>query len=149
VLAIISAIALEAEDRLVLLSDGVLEAAPERGSAYGAGRLDELLGDSRELAPYEVARLVVGEVVTHRAGDLADDLTVVCLDWRGQRRDCGWRTHGGDVQRLRPQGTGGAHSARMPAAEGRAPARPGRPPPSIPVPARPRASTPGRELAAH
>jgi serine phosphatase RsbU (regulator of sigma subunit) len=74
---------LEAEDRLVLLSDGVLEAAPEGGSAYGAGRLDELLGGSRELAPYEVARLVVGEVVAHRAGDLADDLTVVCLDWRG------------------------------------------------------------------
>jgi hypothetical protein len=30
-----------------------------------------------------VARLVVGEVIAHRAGDLADDLTVVCLDWRG------------------------------------------------------------------
>ena len=76
-------LSLEPEDRLVLLSDGVLEAAPEGGSAYGAGRLDELLGGSRELAPYEVARLVVGEVVAHRAGDLADDLTVVCLDWRG------------------------------------------------------------------
>jgi Stage II sporulation protein E (SpoIIE) len=118
VLAIISAIALEAEDRLVLLSDGVLGAAPERGSAYGAGRLDELLGDSRELAPYEVARLVVGEVVAHRAGDLADDLTVVCLDWRGQRRDCGWRTHGGDVQRLRPQGPA------MPTAHGCRPLKP-------------------------
>jgi hypothetical protein len=35
------------------------------------------------LAPYEVARLVVHEVVAHRAGGLADDLTVVCLDWRG------------------------------------------------------------------
>jgi hypothetical protein len=37
----------------------------------------------REVAPYEVARLVVQEVIAHRAGDLADDLTVVCLDWRG------------------------------------------------------------------
>src|SRR4029450_3570938 len=36
-----------------------------------------------ELAPYEVARLVVQEVIAHRAGDLADDLTAVCLDWRG------------------------------------------------------------------
>jgi serine phosphatase RsbU (regulator of sigma subunit) len=69
-------------DRVVLLSDGVLEAAPEGGSAYGADRLDEALRASRALPPYEVARLVVREVIAHRAGDLADDLTVVCLDWR-------------------------------------------------------------------
>jgi serine phosphatase RsbU (regulator of sigma subunit) len=74
---------LEPGDRLVLLSDGVLEAAPEGGAAYGAGRLQEVLRDSQELAPYEVARLVVQEVIAHRAGDLADDLTAVCLDWRG------------------------------------------------------------------
>jgi len=76
-------LALEPGDRLVLVSDGVLEAAPEGGAAYGASQLDELLGSSRELAPYEVARLVVHEVIAHRAGDLADDLTAVCLDWRG------------------------------------------------------------------
>ena len=70
-------------DRLVLLSDGVLEATPEGGSAYGASQLHELLLGSRKLAPYEVARLVVQEVIAHRAGDLADDVTVVCLDWRG------------------------------------------------------------------
>jgi serine phosphatase RsbU (regulator of sigma subunit) len=70
-------------DRLVLLSDGVLEAAPEGGSAYGADRLDEVLRASRVLPPHEVARLVVREVIAYRAGDLADDLTVVCLDWRG------------------------------------------------------------------
>ncbi|MFL6298606.1 MAG: PP2C family protein-serine/threonine phosphatase [Actinomycetes bacterium] len=74
---------LEPGDRLVLLSDGVLEAAPEGGAAYGASRLDEVLRARREVAPYEVVRLVVGEVIAHRAGDLADDLTVVCLDWRG------------------------------------------------------------------
>jgi serine phosphatase RsbU (regulator of sigma subunit) len=74
---------LEPGDRLVLVSDGVLEAAPEGGSAYGAGRLDEVLRASRALPPYEVARLVVRGVLDHRAGDLADDLTVVCLDWRG------------------------------------------------------------------
>jgi serine phosphatase RsbU (regulator of sigma subunit) len=74
---------LEPEDRLVLVSDGVLEAAPEGGAAYGAGRLDAALQASRELAAYEVARLIVQEVIAHRAGDLADDLTVVCLDWCG------------------------------------------------------------------
>jgi serine phosphatase RsbU (regulator of sigma subunit) len=74
---------LEPGDRLVLLSDGVLEAAPKSGAAYGAGRLEEVLRVSEELAPYEVARLIVQKVIAHRAGDLADDLTVVCLDWRG------------------------------------------------------------------
>jgi serine phosphatase RsbU (regulator of sigma subunit) len=74
---------LEPGDRLVLLSDGVLEAAPESGAAYGAGRLEEVLRASEELAPYEVARLIVQKVIAHRAGDLADDLTVVCLDWGG------------------------------------------------------------------
>ena len=74
---------LEPGDRLVLLSDGVLEAAPKSGAAYGAGRLEDVLRASEELAPYEVARLIVQKVIAHRAGDLADDLTVVCLDWRG------------------------------------------------------------------
>ena len=74
---------LEPGDRLVLVSDGVVEAAPEDGLAYGATRLDEVLRTSREIAPYEVTRLVVQEVIAHRAGDLADDLTAVCLDWRG------------------------------------------------------------------
>ena len=68
---------------MVLLSGGVLEATPEGGSAYGASQLHELLLGSRKLASYEVARLVVQEVIAHRAGDLADDVTVVCLDWRG------------------------------------------------------------------
>jgi serine phosphatase RsbU (regulator of sigma subunit) len=74
---------LEPGDRLVLVSDGVLEAAPEGGLAYGAHPLDTLLLTRRELAPHEVVRLVVREVIAHRAGDLADDLTVVCLDWHG------------------------------------------------------------------
>jgi serine phosphatase RsbU (regulator of sigma subunit) len=74
---------LEPGDRLVLLSDGVLEAAPEGGPAFGTARLEGLLRSSRELAPYEVARRLVRQVIAHRAGALADDVTVVCLDWRG------------------------------------------------------------------
>jgi serine phosphatase RsbU (regulator of sigma subunit) len=36
---------LEPGDRLVLLSDGALETAPEGGAAYGAGRLDGVTGE--------------------------------------------------------------------------------------------------------
>jgi hypothetical protein len=43
----------------VLLGDGVVEAAPESGSAYGAGRLDELLGGGRELKQALNSRLGV------------------------------------------------------------------------------------------
>jgi serine phosphatase RsbU (regulator of sigma subunit) len=74
---------LEPGDRLLLLSDGVLEATPEGGPAFGTARLGSLLRSSHDLAPHELARLVVNEVIAHRAGDLADDVTVVCLDWRG------------------------------------------------------------------
>jgi serine phosphatase RsbU (regulator of sigma subunit) len=76
-------LALEPGDRLILLSDGVLEATPEGGAPFGTGRLGALLRSSHELAPQDLARLVVREVIAHRAGDLADDVTVVCLDWRG------------------------------------------------------------------
>ena len=74
---------LEPGDRLVLLSDGALEAAPVGGPPYGAARLDTALRADRELPPYELVRRVVREVIAHRAGELADDVTVVCLDWRG------------------------------------------------------------------
>ena len=74
---------LEPGDRLVLLSDGVLEAVPEGGQEFGTARLEELLRSSQELAPHELTRLLVREVIAHRAGDLADDVAVVCLDWRG------------------------------------------------------------------
>jgi serine phosphatase RsbU (regulator of sigma subunit) len=45
---------LEPGDRLVLLGDGVLEATPEGGSAYGASQLHELVLGSQKLAPFEV-----------------------------------------------------------------------------------------------
>jgi serine phosphatase RsbU (regulator of sigma subunit) len=78
---------LEPADRLVLVSDGVLEAAPKGGLAYGAGRLDALLRTNGELAAYEVVRRVIREVIAHRAGDLADDLAVVCLIGADHNRD--------------------------------------------------------------
>lgn len=76
-------LALEPGDRLMLLSDGALEAAPAGGPAYGAARLDAVLLADRELPPYELVRRVIKEIIAHRAGELADDVTVVCLDWRG------------------------------------------------------------------
>lgn len=69
-------------DRLVLVSDGITEATPAEGAEFGEDRLVALLRDAADLTPSEVVRTVTTAVMEHRAGDLADDATVVCLDWR-------------------------------------------------------------------
>ncbi|MDQ4098364.1 MAG: serine/threonine-protein phosphatase [Actinomycetota bacterium] len=69
-------------DRLVLLSDGVLEARSEAGDQFGAERAIEVIDATRALAPTEVVRLVIEAVLDHRAGPMHDDATVVCIDWK-------------------------------------------------------------------
>lgn len=74
---------LEHGDRVVLVSDGVLEARPDDGEPYGIDRLVDLMKSAAPVPASEVVRLVTRAVVEHRAGDLRDDATVVCLDWKG------------------------------------------------------------------
>ena len=71
-------------DRLVLVSDGVLEAGPVRGDGFGAARLTALLDATRHRSPLECVRLVIDAVKEYQQGDLRDDATVVCLDWFGR-----------------------------------------------------------------
>lgn len=74
---------LEPGDRLVLVSDGVLEAAPPGGEEYGEERLAaDLLSLQRETADETVRRLV-GRLRGYEGTDLRDDITVIVLDWRG------------------------------------------------------------------
>ncbi|KMO94506.1 PP2C family protein-serine/threonine phosphatase [Streptomyces roseus] len=71
-------------DRLVLLSDGMLERNVK------ALDLNDLIARSRELHPREAARALIGAVVEAGKGRLKDDATVICLDWHGtgtSRRD--------------------------------------------------------------
>ena len=70
-------------DRLVLISDGIVEARPVGGEALGDAALHALLRDMGDLSAVETVRQVTAAVVAHRAGDLQDDATAVCLDWRG------------------------------------------------------------------
>ena len=69
-------------DRLVLLSDGVLETASAEGDQFGEERVMELIAATVDLAPTEVVRLVIHSVIDYRAGPLRDDATVVCVDWK-------------------------------------------------------------------
>ena len=70
-------------DRLILISDGIVEAKPVGGDPLGENGLHALLRDMTGLSAVETVRQVTASVVEHRAGDLQDDATAVCLDWRG------------------------------------------------------------------
>ncbi|MFI5680661.1 PP2C family protein-serine/threonine phosphatase [Streptomyces cellulosae] len=67
-------------DRLVLLTDGMLE----RGAA--AVDLASVVQDTRALHPREAVRSLTGAVLDACRGRLRDDATVLILDWHGDRR---------------------------------------------------------------
>ena len=76
-------IALQAGDRLLLLTDGIPEAHHRGQPPFGARRVEELLvAHATHSAARFVAELAEA-VLDYRHGKLADDATVVCLDWRG------------------------------------------------------------------
>ncbi|MGY0071675.1 PP2C family protein-serine/threonine phosphatase [Streptomyces sp. QTS137] len=64
-------------DRLVMLTDGMLE--------RNAGSLDlsDLMVSTRDLHPREAARTLIAAIVDANQGHLQDDATVMCLDWHG------------------------------------------------------------------
>ncbi|MGI9120244.1 MAG: PP2C family protein-serine/threonine phosphatase, partial [Acidimicrobiales bacterium] len=78
-------ITLDPDDRLVLFTDGITEAAPDGGNAFGLPQLVELLAQTRAQPPTEAVRIISGQVLAHRAGQLSDDATIVLLDWHGDR----------------------------------------------------------------
>jgi serine phosphatase RsbU (regulator of sigma subunit) len=74
---------LEPGDRLVFLTDGMLE---RNATAVDAA---SILADNRHLHPREAVQVLTRAVVQACGGDLRDDATVLCLDWHGgaPRRD--------------------------------------------------------------
>ncbi|MER5806628.1 PP2C family protein-serine/threonine phosphatase [Streptomyces sp. NPDC002033] len=64
-------------DRLVMLTDGMLE------RNAGTVDLSKLIVRTRDLHPREAARTLIGAIVDAGDGHLEDDATVMCLDWHG------------------------------------------------------------------
>jgi serine/threonine protein phosphatase PrpC len=81
----VAEIALEPGDRLVLFSDGVVEARSVEGDFFGTERLVDLLvrQESYQLPLPETLRRLIAAVLEHQQGALQDDATVLMLEWRG------------------------------------------------------------------
>ncbi|MFG2357330.1 PP2C family protein-serine/threonine phosphatase [Streptomyces sp. NPDC048521] len=76
---------LEPGDRLLLYTDGVVEARDSRGQEFGRDRFVDFIvrhhSDRQTL--HETLRRLMHAVVRHHAGRLDDDATVLLAEWRG------------------------------------------------------------------
>ena len=77
---------LEPGDRVLLFTDGVVEARSPDGDFFGVERLTDLV--IRHLAggltTPETIRRVVRELLDHQQDQLSDDATLLLLEWRGE-----------------------------------------------------------------
>ncbi len=76
---------LEPGDRLLLYSDGVVEARAPSGDFFGLDRLAELLSkaEAAGMSMPETVRRLARAILDHQAGDLQDDATLLLVEWRG------------------------------------------------------------------
>jgi serine phosphatase RsbU (regulator of sigma subunit) len=89
-------VTLENEDRLVLVTDGMLE-------RHAAGLdLAQEIRATRSLHPREAVRALADRVLEAAGGELSDDATVLCLDWYGGHGHHRSSRHGADPARASP-----------------------------------------------
>lgn len=74
-------VALEPGDRLVLVTDGMLE------RNVAAVDLPSAIRDTEELHAREVVRALADHALTAAGHALQDDATLLCLDWHGMHQD--------------------------------------------------------------
>lgn len=75
---------IEPGDRLIMLSDGVVDAHSPAGAVFGESTLERTVRETRGLPASEAVRVMVRDLLRyHEGAELADDAVVVCLDWSG------------------------------------------------------------------
>lgn len=70
---------LEPGDLILLATDGIMEAGPREGEAFGAARMLELVGRHRHRPPDEIVTALFVAVIDHCADNCLDDLTAVVI----------------------------------------------------------------------
>jgi serine phosphatase RsbU (regulator of sigma subunit) len=82
-------VALQPGDRVLLYTDGIIEARSPDGEFFGDERLADLVvrADRRGEAPPEMLRQLMRSVMEHQAGRLQDDASIVVLGWRTGKED--------------------------------------------------------------
>jgi len=73
----VTSIGLRPGDRIVFVTDGMLERAAVDVDVPAA------LVETRDLHPREAVRALADRVLAATGGELVDDATVLCLDWHG------------------------------------------------------------------
>ncbi len=78
---------LEPGDGVLFYTDGVVEAHQPGAEQFGTERLADLVGQhsSDQLEPEEILRHLVRAVLEHQGDRLADDATLVLVQWNGPR----------------------------------------------------------------
>jgi sigma-B regulation protein RsbU (phosphoserine phosphatase) len=74
---------LEQGDRLLLYTDGIVEAADASGNFFGQDSLSDLLRETSGLSPSETADRIIASV-EEWAVSQEDDLTVLVCDYMGK-----------------------------------------------------------------
>ncbi|MFD0392672.1 PP2C family protein-serine/threonine phosphatase [Streptomyces nogalater] len=80
---------LQPEDRLLLYTDGIVEARDARGREFGRDRFVDFIKrhHSGQHTLHETLRRLMAAVVEHHDGKLDDDATVLLTEWRGGHQE--------------------------------------------------------------
>jgi serine phosphatase RsbU (regulator of sigma subunit) len=70
--------------RVVISTDGILEAESVRGERYGKERLVRIISENKGTSPAGTVDAIVRSAGAFAGGRLDDDITVVTIDWNGR-----------------------------------------------------------------
>lgn len=84
-------LAFEPGDRLLIVSDGVSEAADPSGEGFGEERIMSVLAEAHRLPSDELLPRLIGQVDAWvgRPGPKADDISAICFEFEEATNDQG------------------------------------------------------------